>query len=374
MSTKNTAETRLLLACIKANVKNTSTEVKSFLNSKDSRKKLNWKSFLRIIPFHMSGLVYEVLKEFNQIPSKVRVELKKNVSKQTMKKLALLSMFKEINCLFDKQNIKFVLLKGFLTDDKVYLSKNRFFEDLDVLIKKKDLVVARETLIKNNFFESNDTLNKFKCPKTFDDYKPHKTFFKKIANQFIKLELHTSLLETFSPFYLHEKNLFENTSPYKLDKLNVSSLNEEFFLIHICTHFVYTHAYANPIASAYEIGALIDSDALDLDKLIILCKKTKTSEMVYAAIDFSRKLFDVNRETNIVSDLLEQLKSQSNQTRLNLLSFFAPVNLKKSNSFFRTRLLKWIIKFFFADSFKHKKQVFRCMYYSFIYRYFIKRQ
>ena len=333
---------------------------RSFKNkdlSKINLSKINLDKLIEIISPHLISIIYDKIKSNPYVLSKVKKEINKEITRWIKRRLFIDASFKGISKRFNKEKIQFILLKGLVLEKKIYSPHTRLFIDLDFLIKEKDLDKADNVLKELGYSSEKDIYPE----DYYKEYKPHIVLINKQGN--LKVELHTSLTETYAPFNIKSLDLFKDSKSLRINGLRTRVLCNEHIILHQCLHFVYVHAYDSPLISCYEISTFINKNEIDWKKLIRICKSTKASVFVYQAISISKKMF----KSQAPKYVLKQLKDNSRKSTLIMLRLFYPRKSEKP-SLVRYRLRKWMLKLLLTNKQYKKIYVLRDLFDSYKYQ------
>ena len=111
-------------------------------------------------------------------------------------------------------------------------------KDIDILVRKKDLIKTTEILLKNGFLLNNKS-KVFLENNLYGIYSRNVvsqiTLFKRFANHVLKIDLHwnITLIRDQLP---NIKCIFNNKDFVKFNNIYIPTLNKENALIHTCIH------------------------------------------------------------------------------------------------------------------------------------------
>jgi Uncharacterised nucleotidyltransferase len=118
----------------------------------------------------------------------------------------------------------------------------REFADLDLLVRPRDVVRARDVLVHNGYVlnsiapdDTDAALNRFA---------DRQISFAKNDNHEIKLDLHWGVLPEWSSFQLDVGSLFESAFVERLERISFLSLPPEHLLLLLCAHGT-KHCWSN---------------------------------------------------------------------------------------------------------------------------------
>lgn len=324
------------------------------LNKRDYSN-IKWENFLEGVPIQLLVVVHNNIST-SSLSKKVKNALKQRVLSEHKRRLMINISLKEIAHKFKKEKVPLILLKGFVLEKKIYAPTTRLFEDLDILVKEKDLQRAEKALKELNYSLETEVFPEGYYRK----YKQHLIFSRKDTR--VGIELHTSLTEPYAPFNIKSQALFKNSKPLKIKNIKTRILSNEHILMTLCLHFVYIDTYQDPIRYSYEISTFINRNRIKWSELIRTCNSTNASAFIYQGISFSRRVYN----TQVPEPVLKRLRKNSKKGTLALLRLFSPKKLKKS-WFIYSKVRKWLIKILVANTKEKRIMVLKELSYSYKY-------
>lgn len=175
---------------------------------------LNWSYILEeSIRQGIGCLIYNYLSQFkNNIPENIRKSFKQIHYKNTYRNIKIYQEISNILSSFNNENLGVIPLKGIFLAEKVYDNISlRTMNDVDILIKKKDLLTIDKILYDLGFRRhiSNELLF-VALEKSYlnsVDYDYFKTDAQFLDSQINTLHVHWHIVNITLPTYLYTKNI-----------------------------------------------------------------------------------------------------------------------------------------------------------------------
>ncbi|MFH0870523.1 MAG: nucleotidyltransferase family protein [archaeon] len=329
----------------------------------DCNDHIDWPAFLREIPSQLIFVVYrnaQMSSLGSLLPDKVKEHLHRLKLGAIKKRLSLVHCLREIDAAFRKENIDYVLLKGFAIEKAVYQKDMRFFEDLDILVRKKDIDRAMKTVKGLGYSEPPGAYpNEY-----YEKCRYHLVLFKKELG--VAVELHSGIAESYSTARFNERLLFNNTVTSEVQGLRLKIFNNEMALIHQCVHSISIHTYQLLISHAYEISGFMRRQRIDWSKLVRICQMTGSAAFVYKAILSSDEIFPmaISQTSHDMLKALERLRMSSDKGELRILDIFYNLNRPGHPSATRAKILKWSQKALLCRSMEQRRLLLADLYQS----------
>lgn len=224
-------EHKLLIACLKSHMdQKNALDIKELLT-----QKIDWDYFHRIVALHgVLPIIYTNLKNIAQdsVPVKEMNHLKEQYLANVQRNLILTGELLKIMDLFESNGIEAIPLKGPVFAESVYGSLSlRQFVDLDILVRKKNVLKAKSLLLSNKY----NLLKKIEINEEVYLIERNDFEFLKEEGR-IRVELHWDIISKIYHFPLDLDKLWENT--HKISFAGATVLNfssEDLFIIH-CIH------------------------------------------------------------------------------------------------------------------------------------------
>lgn len=307
---------------------------------------IHWPSFYKSIKQHkIVPLILHRLQDY-ELPQPEKKTIK------TMYKRSLISTMEDhtilkkewerINTLFTNTGIECLLLKG-LTLNSSY---HRIIGDLDILIRKRDLVQAAALLVKNGYINATGSLH----PYLSDSEKKNSLLSMYWNNEFqfynkdngLIIELHINLFQHKRVFiedlslFLENVEIFWSEKSYS-EKFGGYVLSKENLLLLYCLHTAIKRAPGKNtfiLRNVVDIHLLINEhpcwDTI-IDKALFL----KITPFLYFSLLLTRKLM----KTDIPCNVLRGLRNGCSKEEL----FLVRIHLRCVKNLARSSLLYSLI-------------------------------
>jgi hypothetical protein len=226
-------EDNFLLCCARTTVdEETVQKMKQLLSSP-----FDWEYFIRAAERHkVSSLLYQNMKVLGkEVPDNVRAHLKNRHLEVVARTMVLSHELGTILKIFNGKGIKVICLKGVCLGEIVYKDMGmRSFNDIDVLVKKEDIPLAKELLA-----------HTYKLL----DYYPTKWHEKwwtglcedaqiRFANvdRKIMIEVHWDIQSLSTPFTIDIKDFWMCAQPVTIALVDTLMFSPENLVQHLCVH------------------------------------------------------------------------------------------------------------------------------------------
>ncbi|MCI5146342.1 MAG: hypothetical protein D3923_12645, partial [Candidatus Electrothrix sp. AR3] len=190
--------------------------------------------------------LYHRLKTQNldrHIPADILQTVRTGYFECAWKNNNLYSELSKILKALQSKGIPVILLKG------VYLAKTvysnialRSMGDIDLLIRKPDLLKAEKTLLELGYRSGRKGDIETACEK-----QNHLPPLRKQNSS--PVELHWNIEWPTAPFTIDVEGLWERAQPVSIAGVEVLGLSPEDLLLHLCLHTSYRHLYKNGLRS-----------------------------------------------------------------------------------------------------------------------------
>lgn len=180
----------------------------------------------------VDGIVYSTIDWNNSTPmdEKIKNEWKNRIFSQGIWQINHIKktcdLFKE----FNKEQIEFVVLKGFIIRDFYKRPEQRIMGDIDILVREENLDKISDCLENLGYEKGNKAGHHI-------DFVNNKTFH--------RIEVHWNLVNRnyFKQEVPLENTLWENVSEVNINKAKTLKMSIEDMLIHLCLHMAVHIAY-----------------------------------------------------------------------------------------------------------------------------------
>ncbi len=258
--------------------------------------------------------------------SKKKDQIKKSILINALNERHMTIMIKElskISKLFHKEGISFIVLKKFSLYNLIGARQSA---DIDLLIKKRNLLRATSILKKNNYSYNEERRNK--------EYWIKKGHHLPLINKHnhIKIELHWRIDLKYSPFKIKNRDLWRDSIEQNIKGLRVITLSYEQTVIHLAIHSLYNHKAMDIWPDIKSISLIIKKIPLDWDRLWYYSNRWKTDNFVYIALSLAQKEFNVklpevyknklnrNSPQLFILKQLVKMRAYKEEKKINLIS------------------------------------------------------
>ncbi|MCF6247412.1 MAG: nucleotidyltransferase family protein, partial [Desulfobacula sp.] len=302
-------EMKLVLYCARISPKNLQAEeLKEYI-----KDKIDWQIIADTAIKHgLINILYLSLKTDCEklIPKTVLNQLKTHYFQSSSRNLFLGAGLIKVLNLFNRNNIAAIPFKGPIQSWLIYHDIGvRTFADLDILVKKKDALTARNLLIDQGFRTS------VTIPESQINYYLKKENFFQLKNKTgtINIDLHWEISGRYNlePMYFpaSEKS-FQHTM--MLGK-EIKTLNNEDTLIHLCIHGT-SHCWEK-LEMICSVAKIIESNKIgDWDNVLQKAKSLRCKRMVLLGLVLARYFFNTDLPMTVKTAIADNigLKKLSN--------------------------------------------------------------
>jgi len=246
------------------------------------------------------------------------LSLNKTLFITRIKKNMLIQSTTEITKAFNKNGIKFIILKGFAYPE---LIKTRRTSDIDFLIKPQTLNKCLQVL-KSFGFVNNDKRSEY----YFRTFSYHLNMHLK-SNPEITIEPHWQIAPKFFPAHIDSNTLWRQSKKKNIYGQNVRVLSNEHNIIHLSLHALYQSALSTPFRDIYIISKIVSEKRIDWNALAEDALVWKINNFVYFSLFLAQKYF----KARIPSSTLLKLKKK------NFQYFMIQIMLPKKLAVIRTK-------------------------------------
>ncbi len=224
-------EHKLLIACLKSH-----RDQKNALAIKELlTKEIDWDYFHRTAALHgVLPIIYNNLKNIAQdfVPIKEMNDLKEQYLTNVQRNLILTGELLKILDLFESNGIETISLKGPVFAESNYGSISlRQFVDLDILVRKKDVLKAQSLLLTNGFILFK------KIAVDEEVYLEERNDFEFLKEEgHIRVELHWDIVSRIYHFPLDQDKLWDNSRKIQFSGKTVQGFSPEDSLLIHCIH------------------------------------------------------------------------------------------------------------------------------------------
>ncbi len=273
---------------------------------------IDWKKFIELVRYHQLQNI--VLKKSNEIPPKVKYELTLQNFINKKKNQESIKRFLFIKKIFEENNISFEAIKGIKNLLKGEI--DRPTADIDILIKKRDLLKALQLLNKEGFAYINDKIHEAHYKEYFISSKNPKKIWRTTIELKTKIDQHL---------------------PLQYEDLIKNRYHDEILFCFDAHHSLIDHAFHN-LKWMCEAKEKLEKKELDIKRILSTAKKLKMRKIVRIYILIIKKLFKANiaikssyDEEKIIEKLFKEHNFISKENKKQYeLSCFAKVILAEN--------------------------------------------
>jgi hypothetical protein len=285
-------ENELLLLLIKPDID--IEEVKKILD-----QGVNWEDFQKKVWNHrVAPLVFYNLQKCNlltQVPETVSKTLNHSYLYTLKNNMSYFAELSKILKMFEEKEIDVIVLKGAAFAEVLYENIGlRYFSDIDLLFKKKDMGKVQEIFFSRGYrpYEA------YRPKRYYQDYHFHLPFTKKSGAMEFHFEAHWHLIAPSWPVRINIEEFWGNAIPLTINGFNVKSLSWNHNLLYLSWH--------NAIDSFRELLGLCDisriltrfQNQVSYDFLLAEAVKANLKIPVYYSFSLTRKLLGMPKEVN----------------------------------------------------------------------------
>lgn len=237
------------------NILNRAVNDKKF--SSNNEEIYEWEKIINEADKHLiSSLIYYSLDRdtLKQIDYEILNNWKVNILKSNISQIHILNCAKEILLGLKEKGIQVVVLKGFILKNIYPRPEFRTMCDLDILIDIKDYNLVNKYLVSVGYI----------CGK--QKHPVHAVYCNENGSE---VEVHWKLIN--KDYYNgdekeFEKNIWKNAKEITIYGLEIKTLSDEDFLIHICMHMaVHTKCSGFGLRQLYDLALFTKNKYEDID-------------------------------------------------------------------------------------------------------------
>jgi hypothetical protein len=226
------AEHELLLCCARTQIKpETSQRIRALVS-----QPLDWECVFQLASRHkLSPLLYWQLNvvAVDLIPQPILQRLRTDLATINRRNLQLAAELLNLLQLFHQQNIQAIPYKGPILAETVYGNLAlREFVDLDILVRQRDVLAARDLLIARGYrpcvrlaAEQEAAFLDYQCEHVLSD-----------DRRDLMVEIQWRVVPNYFSFPFDYENLWQRTEPATLCQRPITTLSPEDTLLMLCVH------------------------------------------------------------------------------------------------------------------------------------------
>jgi len=228
-------ELELLLICARINIDTENTDdIHNLLHSE-----LDWSKVTRLaIQNGVAPLLYRsLLSTFPEIvPQDVLIQLKQHNLFQLQSNLYLTNELVDILKLFAENEIQTIPYKGPVFTESIYGNLGlRHFSDLDIIVHKHDVKIAKEVLLSQGYILSWPKIQLSEKQETSHIREKYNFQFIREDNE-VTVELHWSVTPNYFSFPQNPEWLWRRLELVTLSSKPVNTFTPEDYLLILCVH------------------------------------------------------------------------------------------------------------------------------------------
>lgn len=249
---------------------------------------VDWGRVLSIAERHrVTALLYRNLRSSSEekIPKEVLSELQRVYLLNARRNLLFTQDLLEIIGLLEDHGIKTVPFKGLTLAIQAYGDSTlRIFSDLDILVDKEDVLVAKDLLISKGYTPTMK-LAPFQDRALLDRGDHYSLFHSKTGTY---VEVHWSLLPlVYSVTF--DDGLWDRLMKVSLDGASVRSLSSEDLILFLSVHAT-KHGWSH-LMMVSDLAGLIEGEDIDWDFVGLKAGEMRIRRILHIGLLLSQKLF-----------------------------------------------------------------------------------
>ena len=265
----------------------------------------HWDRFFHLASLHgVDMLLFHRLTENNckewDIPEKQRQRFKKLWVVNLSHSLILSNELKKVLQTLETERINALVLKGASMAQNYYpLPELRPFNDIDILVQKKDLDKIKDTLIKSGYTSQEKSKENFNRK-----YWYCLPFFQKKKK--ILLEIHWNIAQ-LKRYKININNIWQEATSFNIGKSAYLMMSIEDLIIYQSLHLAYH--YYDRLLWMVDIALIIEKEKkyIDWEKIVKKCYAQNCRSPVYYALVYIKDLFKAPIPSATLSRLMPNL-------------------------------------------------------------------
>lgn len=232
----------------------------------------------------LAALLYYRLKNSLpciHFPETLRHTLQKTYFAAVLQNTRLYNELAKVIQALHQEGIQVIVLKGADLAKNIYNNiALRTMSDLDILVRKTDLVKTDEALRKIGYYQSEGEIAQhYHLPP----------FFKEGA---IPIEVHWHIERPFNPFAIEIEALWKRARLATIAGNEVLVLSPEDLLLHLCVHAAFHHLFQIGLRSLYDIAEVVHryQDNLEWQAVCWRTQQWGANNSVYLALYLAKTL------------------------------------------------------------------------------------
>jgi len=296
-------EDQLLLCCARTEMdESTADAVWKLLNGKQ-----DWAYLLEAAVRHaIPQLLYHNLKALGAetaVPPGVLSRLEQMYYANALRHLRFSRALEEVLRAFKEISVEAIVLKGMALATQVYpVAALRQCGDIDVLVRKEDLLQAEEVLWALGYTTPGNGLP----DEWFGQHRYHQSYLKDEGR--IRLEVHWDLAPQPNPFCLPLSELWARAQPFRIGGSEALVLEPTDMLLYLGLHAAYLPnlfwEQDIDLRHLCDIAETIRLHPMDWDQLVARARLYRVTKCLYVALCLSQRML----QARVPQDFLEALQ------------------------------------------------------------------
>lgn len=308
---QNDLEDRLILLCARTRIDSeTKDEIRKLLG-----EELNWDYLLKKAEREgLSGLLYYNLRRFDEriVPPGVMETLEERYFNITSRNLLFVKELGRVLKAFKEAGIPALVLKGAFLIEEIYKNPGlRSMSDIDLLVRKKNLLQAHEGLKGLGYTTTDNYLDYIEKP--ISGYLNSLFYYRKEKEASIPLHIHWHLVNSSVPNYMFSSRIdmdgiWEEAEKIKIADREALSLAPHHLIIYLSEHALRMKHSLDRLILLCDISEVIEKyqDRLDWKRIIKDSFMFNLDRMVYYNLYLVKKLLG----RKIPSHILKRLEPE----------------------------------------------------------------
>ncbi|MCJ7773341.1 MAG: nucleotidyltransferase family protein, partial [Desulfobacterales bacterium] len=319
----------------------------SFQADDNVLKSMDWDKIIVFAKYqNILTIIYHVLSKqdlLNKIPSEYAIEMEKDYFGKAAFSMNYEVILKEITDILYREKIPFIVIKGPTIAFELYEPREtRPYQDLDILIKRRDYERVKEILAGHQFNVTNpDT--EARRRKYLNSVE-----FSVAGFENISIDLHwDTLMASWGKAYFSTQKVWENIRWLELSEMRIPTLNPMILIPYLCLHLAFHHQFGK-LQTLCDLDLAVKKFNKDIawDEMLEQSYRMKMSK----AVIYSMKLSETILKTEFPPIVSKILKKKTIEEKLFPFSYFI----------FREKPVSEMIgrsaRFFLIDDFRGKVQ------------------
>jgi len=287
----------------------------------------DWESISQVSEkYRVTPLLYHRLKNIG-VPAPLMKKLKTAYIANIWVNTALYNELSKILSVLQKEGIPVIVLKGAHLAEKVYGNiALRPMNDLDILVRKTDLLRAEEKLLEMGYSSSRDREIEEICAELHQ--------LPALTKPDASVEIHWTIEFPTSPFTIDVDGLWKRAQAETVAGIKTLVLSPEDLLLHLCLHAAFHHIFQFGLRPLYDIWETLRHYDIDWEQVGLRSREWGANNSIYLALYLAKTEFGIA----VPNEVLDTLKPENFDPRLvswakeEVLGQFEDIVLPPSNN------------------------------------------